>query len=126
MTGISGWRGAAAVVVIAFLAVCGAGLYAGGGKFPAVSTEKNIIKAMPAPSGSGAGDVDGRIAGLASRLKENPNDAEGWRMLGWSYFNTQRYANQPKPMRGPWPLSRRTQIYSLLRRRQSFRPLEVR
>lgn len=92
MTGISGWRGAAAVVVIAFLAVCGAGLYAGGGKFPAVSTEKNIIKAMPAPSGSGAGDVDGRIAGLASRLKENPNDAEGWRMLGWSYFNTQRYA----------------------------------
>lgn len=36
-------------------------------------------------------DVDTMIEGLAARLQENPNDAEGWRMLGWSYFETSRF-----------------------------------
>ena len=36
-------------------------------------------------------DVDTMISRLAARLKSNPNDAEGWRMLGWSYVQTQRY-----------------------------------
>ncbi len=35
--------------------------------------------------------VDVMIAGLKARLKENPRDVEGWRMLGWSYFNTEKY-----------------------------------
>lgn len=39
----------------------------------------------------GAGNVDDMIGGLAKRLEQTPSDAEGWRMLGWSYFNTQRY-----------------------------------
>ncbi|MBB3710461.1 cytochrome c-type biogenesis protein CcmH [Limimaricola variabilis] len=39
-----------------------------------------------------AGSVDGAIASLAARLRETPEDAEGWRMLGWSYFNTGRHA----------------------------------
>jgi len=32
------------------------------------------------------------MARLAERLQQNPDDAEGWRMLGWSYFNTDRFA----------------------------------
>jgi cytochrome c-type biogenesis protein CcmH len=32
------------------------------------------------------------ITRLVERLKRNPKDAEGWRMLGWSYFNTERFA----------------------------------
>ena len=36
--------------------------------------------------------VDEVIATLEARLKENPDDAEGWRMLGWSYFQTERFA----------------------------------
>jgi cytochrome c-type biogenesis protein CcmH len=36
-------------------------------------------------------DVDTMIAGLAARLEGSPADSEGWRMLGWSYFETQRY-----------------------------------
>src|SRR3546814_15561953 len=28
------------------------------------------------------------IAGLEARLAQDPNNAEGWRMLGWSYFET--------------------------------------
>jgi len=38
-----------------------------------------------------AGDVDDMITGLSDRLAANPDDADGWQMLGWSYFNTQRY-----------------------------------
>lgn len=36
-------------------------------------------------------DVDTMISRLEARLQTAPNDAEGWRMLGWSYFETQRY-----------------------------------
>jgi cytochrome c-type biogenesis protein CcmH len=36
-------------------------------------------------------DVDTMIARVAERLKTNPDNAEDWRMLGWSYFETQRY-----------------------------------
>lgn len=37
------------------------------------------------------GDVDTLINSLADRLQKAPSDAEGWRMLGWSYFNRQRF-----------------------------------
>jgi cytochrome c-type biogenesis protein CcmH len=36
-------------------------------------------------------DVDTMIDRLADRLKTSPEDIEGWRMLGWSYFQTGHY-----------------------------------
>jgi len=36
-------------------------------------------------------DVDTMIERLAARLEATPDDIRGWRMLGWSYFNTGRY-----------------------------------
>jgi cytochrome c-type biogenesis protein CcmH/NrfG len=36
-------------------------------------------------------DVNTMIERLAARLMTTPNDLQGWRMLGWSYFNMQRY-----------------------------------
>src|SRR5262245_61542183 len=36
-------------------------------------------------------DVNTMIERLAARLKTAPEDIEGWRMLGWSYFQTGRY-----------------------------------
>lgn len=36
--------------------------------------------------------VDDVITKLEAKLAEKPDDAEGWRMLGWSYFQTERYA----------------------------------
>ena len=36
-------------------------------------------------------DVNAMIERLAARLKTTPQDVEGWRMLGWSYFQTTRY-----------------------------------
>jgi cytochrome c-type biogenesis protein CcmH/NrfG len=36
-------------------------------------------------------DVDTMIERLEARLEATPNDIEGWRTLGWSYFQTARY-----------------------------------
>jgi cytochrome c-type biogenesis protein CcmH len=38
-------------------------------------------------------DVETMTARLAERLETEPNDAEGWRMLGWSYFHANRFAD---------------------------------
>ena len=35
--------------------------------------------------------VDEMIERVIVRLRAQPNDVEGWRMLGWSYFSTERY-----------------------------------
>ena len=43
-----------------------------------------------AGAGTVAG-VDEMIANLSDRLEANPDDAEGWRMLGWSYFQTDNF-----------------------------------
>ena len=36
-------------------------------------------------------DAEVMINALAVRLQTTPDDVEGWQMLGWSYFNTERY-----------------------------------
>ena len=36
-------------------------------------------------------DVNTMIERLTARLETTPEDIEGWRMLGWSYFHTARY-----------------------------------
>jgi len=47
--------------------------------------------ASMAAAGKPLPDVNTMIERLAARLKTKPEDVEGWRMLGWSYFNTARY-----------------------------------
>jgi cytochrome c-type biogenesis protein CcmH len=51
--------------------------------------------ALPAgtqrPPQSPIASVDEMIDRLVKRLDRNPSDVEGWRMLGWSYFYTDRY-----------------------------------
>lgn len=41
--------------------------------------------------GSMQADVDTMIDRLATRLAAAPDDVKGWRLLGWSYFHTDRY-----------------------------------
>jgi cytochrome c-type biogenesis protein CcmH len=38
------------------------------------------------------GDVNSAIAQLEAKLKDNPNDAQGWQMLGWALMQTQKFA----------------------------------
>lgn len=56
--------------------------------------------AMQAPVSSGrpagehpAGDAEAMVRNLEQRLEAEPDDAEGWRMLGWSYFQLRRFAD---------------------------------
>lgn len=43
------------------------------------------------PGGKLLPDVSTMIERLAARLETAPDDIKGWRMLGWSYFNTGLY-----------------------------------
>lgn len=47
--------------------------------------------ASKAAAGDLLPDVNTMIERLAARLEAAPDDVKGWRMLGWSYFNTGRY-----------------------------------
>ena len=93
-----GWR-TVALVAVAGLVVLGAtNLYALQGRpdlvaqMPALPPVTGQTTELPAqPAAAAAGNVDAMIEKLAQRLKQNPADADGWRMLGWSHFNRQRY-----------------------------------
>lgn len=43
--------------------------------------------------------LDSQIAALESQVKTDPEDAEGWRKLGWSYFQTARYTDAARALR---------------------------
>ena len=97
------WRTAALVSASGFVVLGAVSLYALNGRpdlsgalnaapAPDASASADSAPILPAvPAKAGAGDVDNMIGSLAAKLKQSPDDAEGWRMLGWSYFNTQRY-----------------------------------
>ncbi|MDX2308999.1 MAG: tetratricopeptide repeat protein [Hyphomicrobium sp.] len=49
-----------------------------------------------APATKDLPDVDTMIERLARRLEADKTDKDGWKMLGWSYFNTERYSDAVK------------------------------
>jgi cytochrome c-type biogenesis protein CcmH len=98
------WRNIALAATAGFVVLGAVNLYAISGRpdLPAaiapIAIQKEVVGAgtlqLPVDLNSapkGTGDVDGMIAKLAEKMEKNPSDAEGWRMLGWSYFNTQQY-----------------------------------
>ncbi len=58
-------------------------------------TTRVLLETQEPASKAAAGkllpDVNTMIERLAARLETAPDDIKGWRMLGWSYFNTGRY-----------------------------------
>jgi cytochrome c-type biogenesis protein CcmH len=60
---------------------------------PAVGTAPESAATAPAQSAgtSSLGTVDDMIARLVDRLKKDPGNVETLRMLGWSYFSTDRF-----------------------------------
>lgn len=90
------WKVAAAVAAAGVLILGGGNLLSGAGTSGKPSEDPVAALAsatarLERPA-SKIGDVETMIGALAERLRSSPSDAEGWRMLGWSYFNTQRYA----------------------------------
>jgi cytochrome c-type biogenesis protein CcmH len=51
-------------------------------------SENQTSSPAPASAAANLDDVDTMIGRLATRLKTDTNDGEGFRMLGWSYVNT--------------------------------------
>ena len=50
-----------------------------------------VVGAAPAAAPDAGNEITQLVAGLEKKMAANPNDPEGWRMLGWSYFQTQRF-----------------------------------
>jgi cytochrome c-type biogenesis protein CcmH len=65
---------------------------------PRALSPSALASQMPGP-GAQQGDVrsqqqmEANVGKLAERLKQNPNDAEGWQMLGRSYMILERYSD---------------------------------
>lgn len=70
------------------VALGAAGLYAFMGKPGAPSATQQAQSLAAAGEHPGGGDIQSQILQLQQQLSANPNDAEGWRLLGWSYFQT--------------------------------------
>jgi cytochrome c-type biogenesis protein CcmH len=77
------------LIVAGIIAAASAGvaLTRGGGDESAATSAHGTIK-----PDEPVGDVNSMIAALEERLKQDPDNAEGWRMLGWSYFETRDLA----------------------------------
>ena len=94
--------GRVALGLAAVVAVAATALYATLGRPELASSEATAAvgtAANPAtgpagptgPDGAQPNDVNAMIVQLEARMKSTPNEPEGWRMLGWSYFQTGRY-----------------------------------
>jgi cytochrome c-type biogenesis protein CcmH len=86
------------------VAVAAAALYASMGQ-PELASGAAPAPAAPAaapagqaaaPQGAPSAEVAQLITGLEAKMQSTPDDPEGWRMLGWSYFQTGRYADAAK------------------------------
>ena len=83
-------------VLIFSVPVFAIGLYAFLGQPDLIEGGKKQTATVPAGHGSSNGadklaTVEQMIDKLAAKLKENPNNAEGWFMLGRSYMSMKRY-----------------------------------
>lgn len=80
-----------ALLTAAGVAVLAIGVKVLGGPDTAADAPSGFAATTPVMSGAkqqSLADVDSMIAKLADRLKTNPQDGEGQRMLGWSYVMT--------------------------------------
>ena len=90
-------RGAALSVAL-FIPLLAALIYLVQGSPQAISPEKQVAVAASAEGGDGQGhavtmeQIETMVTELAARMEINPNDAEGWVMLGRSYAALSRFA----------------------------------
>jgi cytochrome c-type biogenesis protein CcmH len=97
-----------ALILAAMIAIVAVGITVLGRKGPDVPP-------VAAVSEQAAPDVGEMIVKLEARLKEDPGSAEGWRMLGWSYFETGRYADAARAYRTATELSpQQAELWSAL------------
>ncbi|MET3469568.1 cytochrome c-type biogenesis protein CcmH [Novosphingobium sp. 1529] len=64
---------------------------------PAADASNAAPDAEPSPEPSPV--VDDTITRMEQRLKDEPEDVQGWRMLGWAYFQNARYKDAARALR---------------------------
>lgn len=82
-----------ALGLAAVVAIGATGLYALMGK-PDVASARATAASLDTaatPPGHPGGDIPAMIAQLKAQVERNPSDPEGWRMLGWSYFQAGQF-----------------------------------
>jgi cytochrome c-type biogenesis protein CcmH len=57
----------------------------------AAAGQETAPTAQAAGAKEAGGDVGALVKKIEKRVEDNPNDAESWRMLGWSYYNMGRH-----------------------------------
>ncbi|HEX3367328.1 c-type cytochrome biogenesis protein CcmI [Phenylobacterium sp.] len=83
-----------ALGLVAVVVLAATGLYLKIGQPNATGSQPPATAASGAlPPGHPNGEVASMIGQLEQRMKASPNDAEGWRMLGWSYLQVGRNAD---------------------------------
>lgn len=86
-----------ALGIVAVVTLAGTGLYLKIGRpdVPGASAVKAAGPASMATTAEGhpQGEVGAMIAQLEAQMQQRPDNAEGWRMLGWSYMQTGRNAD---------------------------------
>lgn len=84
-----------ALGLAAVVALGGAGLYAllGRPDLPGAGPRAAATAAAPADAAHDGADVPAMIVQLEAQLRQTPEDVNGWRLLGWSYFQTGRFAD---------------------------------
>ena len=85
-----------AIGLAALVALAGGALYATMGKPGLAGTSVPLAAAATPPPAAGAeaegaGEIAALVAGLEKKVAANADDPECWRMLGWSYFQMQRF-----------------------------------
>jgi len=90
-----------ALGLAAMVALAAAALYASMGRpdlatgnapaTPQVAAAAADPDADPAAQAAADAEIGRLVTGLEARLAEKPDDAEGWRMLGWSQYNLRRF-----------------------------------
>ncbi|HEV7856764.1 MAG TPA: c-type cytochrome biogenesis protein CcmI, partial [Herminiimonas sp.] len=80
------------VAVALFIPLVAGGLYAMLGTPKGLDPAQQVAKAPEAAAPAMTSEqIEGMVAGLAAKLKANPNDADGWRMLARSYETMRRF-----------------------------------
>jgi len=89
-----------AIGLSAIVALAAAGLYATMGRPELTDNSATGVPAPPPQQAAAAahpmGDVPAMVAQLEAQLQQSPGNAEGWRMLGWSYMHVSRPADAAK------------------------------
>lgn len=84
-----------ALIIAALLALAAVAVQV----YRSMNDDSADISIAAATDTEAAPSVDEVIAGLEKKLQDNPDDAESWRMLGWSYFETGKFAESATAMK---------------------------